>query len=49
MKATVYILLMMLAVEAMAQRPAPDVIETSKGALKIQPLNHATLALTWNG
>jgi L-ascorbate metabolism protein UlaG (beta-lactamase superfamily) len=32
-----------------AQRPAADVIETSKGPLSIQPLNHATLALTWQG
>ncbi|MEX2235049.1 MAG: MBL fold metallo-hydrolase [Cyclobacteriaceae bacterium] len=34
---------------AVAQRPAPDKIETSKGPLTIQPLNHATLALTWQG
>lgn len=33
----------------MAQRPAPDVIETSKGPLSIQPIKHATLVLTWNG
>lgn len=34
---------------AMAQRPAADVIETSKGPLKIQPIKHATLVLTWQG
>lgn len=34
---------------AAAQRPSPDKIETSKGPLTIQPLNHATLALTWQG
>jgi L-ascorbate metabolism protein UlaG (beta-lactamase superfamily) len=34
---------------AIAQRPAPDKIETSKGTLTIQPLNHATLAFTWQG
>jgi L-ascorbate metabolism protein UlaG (beta-lactamase superfamily) len=34
---------------ALAQRPAADKIETSKGPLSIQPLNHATLALTWQG
>jgi L-ascorbate metabolism protein UlaG (beta-lactamase superfamily) len=34
---------------AIAQRPAADKIETSKGPLTIQPLNHATLALTWQG
>ena len=32
-----------------AQRPVPDKIETSKGPLTIQPLNHATMALTWQG
>ncbi|HTH55254.1 MAG TPA: MBL fold metallo-hydrolase [Cyclobacteriaceae bacterium] len=32
-----------------AQKPAPDVIETSKGPLTIQPLNHATLVFTFNG
>lgn len=31
-----------------AQRSAPDVIETSAGKLTIQPILHATLALTWN-
>lgn len=34
---------------ANAQRPAADKLETSKGPLTIQPLNHATLALTWQG
>jgi L-ascorbate metabolism protein UlaG (beta-lactamase superfamily) len=33
---------------ALAQRTAPDKIETSKGPLTIQPLNHATMALTWD-
>lgn len=32
-----------------AQKPSPDRIETSKGPLTIQPLNHATLTLTWQG
>lgn len=32
---------------AFCQRPAPDKIETSEGPLLIQPLNHATMALTW--
>lgn len=31
-----------------AQRSAPDVVETSKGKLTIQPILHATLAMTWN-
>lgn len=44
------LLLMSLAVAvAVAQRPAADKIETSKGPLTIQPLNHATFALTWQG
>jgi L-ascorbate metabolism protein UlaG (beta-lactamase superfamily) len=33
---------------SIAQRSAPDVIETSKGKLTIQPILHATLAMTWN-
>jgi len=33
----------------MAQRSAPDQIQTSKGAISIQPILHATLALTWDG
>ena len=39
----------MMSVVAAAQRPAADKIETSKGPLTIQPLNHATMALTWDG
>lgn len=31
-----------------AQRSAPDAIETSTGKLSIQPILHATLAMTWN-
>lgn len=34
---------------AVAQRPSPDKIETSKGPLTIQPLNHATLVFSFNG
>lgn len=34
---------------AFGQRPSADVVETSKGPLTIQPLNHATLAFTWQG
>jgi L-ascorbate metabolism protein UlaG (beta-lactamase superfamily) len=33
----------------LAQRPQPDVIQTSKGPLTIQPVQHASLVLTWNG
>lgn len=45
---TTSLLLASLAI-AVAQRPAADKVETSKGTLTIQPLNHATLALTWQG
>lgn len=46
---TVISVLLLLAFNALAQRPAADKIETSKGPLTLQPLNHATLALTWQG
>lgn len=50
MKATVTLLLVLLTLgTAFCQRPDPDKIETSEGPLVIQPLNHATLALTWQG
>jgi len=32
-----------------AQRIDPDVLQTNKGALSIQPIQHASLVLTWNG
>lgn len=34
---------------ANAQLPAPDVLQTSMGALSIQPIQHASLVLTVNG
>jgi len=49
MKTTFTFLLLLAASLCFAQLPKPDDIPTSKGPLKIQPLNHATLALTWNG
>jgi L-ascorbate metabolism protein UlaG (beta-lactamase superfamily) len=49
MKTTLTLLLLMISAPLWAQLPAADEIKTSKGALKIQPLNHATMALTWNG
>ncbi|MGX5857505.1 MBL fold metallo-hydrolase [Dyadobacter jiangsuensis] len=49
MKTTFTFLLLFAASLCSAQLPKPDEIPTSKGPLKIQPLNHATLALTWNG
>lgn len=41
------IVIVLLTTLSQAQRPAPDKISTSKGALTIQPLNHATLAMMW--
>jgi L-ascorbate metabolism protein UlaG (beta-lactamase superfamily) len=33
----------------LAQRPEPDQVTTTAGALKIQPVLHAAMVLTWNG
>lgn len=41
--------LIVVAYTLYAQRPQPDAIETSKGSLMIQPVQHASLVLTWNG
>jgi L-ascorbate metabolism protein UlaG (beta-lactamase superfamily) len=49
MKTLLYSFLIMLAGHSFAQRAVPDVIETSKGALKIQPVKHASLVFTWKG
>jgi L-ascorbate metabolism protein UlaG (beta-lactamase superfamily) len=49
MKSILSFLFVLVAGFGVAQRPAPDVIETSKGKLTIQPLNHATLVFTFNG
>ncbi len=49
MKTAISILLLLIFGATFAQRPAADKIETSKGPLTIQPLNHATLALSWQG
>ncbi len=42
------IFLMLSSLMGIGQRSAPDVIETSSGKLSIQPILHATLAMTWN-
>lgn len=49
MKTTLYSFLMLFASAAWAQRAPADVVQTSQGPLTIQPLQHATLALTWQG
>ena len=35
--------------DAFAQRSNPDVLQTSSGTCSILPIQHGTLALTWNG
>lgn len=42
-------LLLLTVTLALGQRPQADKIETSKGPLTIQPLNHATMALSLRG
>ncbi|TLV02258.1 MBL fold metallo-hydrolase [Dyadobacter luticola] len=49
MKTLFALLLAFIVTASQAQLPSPDAIKTSKGDLKVQPLNHATMALTWNG
>ncbi len=49
MKIKFTLLLLLICGVSFAQMPAADEVKTAKGPLKIQPLNHATLALTWNG
>lgn len=49
MKISLTVLFSFVLFGAIAQLPVADEIKTDKGPLKIQPLNHATLALTWNG
>ena len=49
MKSILSLLLAVIATVSFAQRPAADVIQTSKGPLTIQPVKHATLVFTWGG
>ncbi|MCE7072859.1 MBL fold metallo-hydrolase [Dyadobacter sp. CY327] len=49
MKATFALLFLLISAPLWAQLPATDDLSTSKGPLKIQPLNHATMSLTWAG
>lgn len=42
-------LVIQFAIASVAQRPAPDKVETSKGTLSIQPILHGSLVLTWDG
>jgi len=49
MKTRFTLLFLFISMISWAQLPAADDIKTSKGSLKIQPLNHATMAMSWNG
>lgn len=49
MKIYPFILLLIISTVALAQRSAPDQIETKKGQLSIQPILHGTVALEWDG
>lgn len=50
MKNILFAVLMLLIIyPLLAQRPQADVIETSKGPLTIQPVQHASIVLSWNG
>ncbi len=47
---TLFALILSLSLyPALAQRPAPDQIKTSKGNLTVQPIMHGSLVLQWNG
>ena len=43
------IIVVLFAIASVAQRPAPDMVETSKGTLSIQPILHGSLVLSWDG
>jgi len=51
MKHSIYtvLILFLMVTAAHAQRPAPDQIETENGILTVQPIQHGTLVLSWNG
>lgn len=40
--------MLMLSVIAKAQLPSADKIDTSNGAISVQPITHGSLVLTWN-
>jgi L-ascorbate metabolism protein UlaG (beta-lactamase superfamily) len=49
MKPTIlFIFLASVLTPALAQKPAPDNIETKAGPLRVQPILHGCLVLTWN-
>lgn len=46
---TVLVLFCLATVTAEAQRPSPDNIQTGNGTITVQPIQHGTLVLSWNG
>lgn len=44
-----FVILCFLAKDAHAQRPSPDQIPAEKGAITIQPIQHGSVVLSWNG
>jgi L-ascorbate metabolism protein UlaG (beta-lactamase superfamily) len=49
MKTALFTFFVIVSWQSLAQRPEADEIQTSSGTLSIQPLLHATMAMTWNG
>ncbi|MGK7368899.1 MAG: MBL fold metallo-hydrolase [Candidatus Halalkalibacterium sp. M3_1C_030] len=44
----IFLLFFLVAINAQAQRPNADQITTEEGIINIQPIQHGTLALSWN-
>ncbi len=49
MKSTFILTSFILLMSIFAYAEKPDILETDKGSLEIQPISHATLAMTWDG
>lgn len=49
MKNLILFFIALISYRAQAQRPAADVLQTSKGTLQIQPVLHGTVVFTWDG
>lgn len=48
LKSLVLMLMALWALQAQAQRPAPDQLATQKGAVTLQPIQHGSVVLSWN-
>jgi len=49
MKNFILLFLLIGCTSLLAQKSAPDIIQTSKGPLQVQPILHGTVAFTWDG